>query len=113
MVAKNHGAVATIGIINATPGAVNTIPSRAEFTIDLRHPSDDAIATIEAEFKDRAKVIAEDGSERGCTLQWETTRDQSAVVFNAVAIACVRTSAQGSVDVTEVMDIQSGAGHDR
>lgn len=108
---QTHGGVATVGIIHASPGAVNTIPGHVSFTVDLRHPSDAAIAVIESEFKAQAEVIARSESEKGCTVEWQTSRDQPAVTFHPAAVECVRDAA-AAVGGDDCMDIQSGAGHD-
>ncbi|WP_029356018.1 allantoate amidohydrolase [Bosea sp. 117] len=51
--ADRHGMVATVGRVHVDPGAVNVIPSRVVFTIDLRSPSDlsrrDALTRFERE----------------------------------------------------------------
>jgi allantoate deiminase len=47
--------VGTVGRIEAQPGAMNVIPGKAKFSLDVRAPTDEkrhaAIATIRAEFE--------------------------------------------------------------
>jgi len=52
--AREKGAVATVGIIEhgeQASGSSNTIPGSAQFTIDLRSPSEKAIVEITAELQ--------------------------------------------------------------
>lgn len=42
------GAVATVGTMAFEPGAINVIPSRVRFTVDLRNPSEDRLRGQEA-----------------------------------------------------------------
>lgn len=119
-IAGRYGAVATTGIVHAFPGSFNTVPGRTDFTIDLRHPSDAAIAAIDAEFRARASHIAAHDSARGCRVEWHIARNQAAVTFDPAAIACVRQSAHQltaaaagpSAPQRLVLEMQSGAGHD-
>jgi acetylornithine deacetylase/succinyl-diaminopimelate desuccinylase-like protein len=43
-IATRHGGLATVGIIKADPGSVNTVPGRVTMSVDMRHHSDDALA---------------------------------------------------------------------
>ncbi|HLL27674.1 MAG TPA: allantoate amidohydrolase [Xanthobacteraceae bacterium] len=52
------GMVATVGIIEAKPGAVNIIPGTARFTIDLRDASDTARKKAIADFRTECGKIA-------------------------------------------------------
>jgi acetylornithine deacetylase/succinyl-diaminopimelate desuccinylase-like protein len=42
-------AVATVGLLESQPKSRNVVPGSVFFTIDLRHPSDDVVAAMEAE----------------------------------------------------------------
>src|SRR5207244_3758389 len=53
--------VATVGRIEAMPGATNVIPGNVRFTIDLRAPRDDQRRTAAAEVR---AAIAEIGARR-------------------------------------------------
>lgn len=44
----------TIGRLALSPGSVNTIPERAEFTVDLRHPEAEVLAAIDRDLGDLA-----------------------------------------------------------
>jgi allantoate deiminase len=52
------GTVATIGMIEAKPGAVNIIPGNVRFTLDLRAVSDDVRNQAIAAFKRECETIA-------------------------------------------------------
>jgi acetylornithine deacetylase/succinyl-diaminopimelate desuccinylase-like protein len=51
----NHApdAVATVGLIESRPNSRNVVPGSVFFTIDLRHPSDDVVAAMEAAARQR------------------------------------------------------------
>ncbi len=50
--------VATVGIIEARPGAANIVPGEVSFTLDLRSASDEARKTAIGRFKSEAGAIA-------------------------------------------------------
>jgi len=99
--------VATVGRIEAQPGAVNVIPDKARFTIDLRAPADAermaAISDIEREFR----AIA---MRRAVGVDMKRTYEEAAATCapwlvkqleEAVARAGIRA-----------LRLPSGAGHD-
>lgn len=66
--ASNGKTVSTIGCIEFQPNAVNVIPSKAIFTVDLRNPDENALQAeektladylVELEKTDRVKITAE------------------------------------------------------
>ncbi len=99
--------VATVGRIEALPGAVNVIPARAGFTIDLRSPSDatrqQALDALHATFADIA-------ARRGVSLAMTPFYDEAAAPcaphLQQALEAAVR--AQG----IRPLSLPSGAGHD-
>ncbi len=64
--------VATVGRIEALPGAVNVIPGDAVFTIDLRSPDDAARNAASAAIMGDLEAIA---GRRGLTIAVEQTHD--------------------------------------
>lgn len=44
---SNESTVATVGCINFEPNAINVIPSRAEFTVDVRNPNEEKLKNEE------------------------------------------------------------------
>lgn len=51
--------VATVGCIRRQPNAINVIPSRAEFTVDLRDPDEARLQAEEAALTDFLRELAE------------------------------------------------------
>jgi allantoate deiminase len=99
--------VATVGRIEALPGAVNVIPSGARFTIDIRSPDDavrqDAIARLERKFRDIA-------DRRGAGVTLARSYDEPAAVcapwlVEQLAAAVARAGIRP-------LRLPSGAGHD-
>lgn len=65
-VAREHGVVATVGRLEARPGAVNVVPGQASFTVDLR-AADDALRRAALEdLEHRVTLLA---ARRGLTVQ--------------------------------------------
>ena len=54
-----HGMVATVGRIEAGPGAANIVPGIVRFTLDLRTPSDTARKRAIERFEAESYAIAE------------------------------------------------------
>jgi allantoate deiminase len=99
--------VATVGRIEALPGAVNVIPSGARFTIDIRSPSDAvrnaALAKLHQEFSATT-------TRRGVTVHLERTYDEAAAtcapwLIEQLEPAVARTGIRP-------LCLPSGAGHD-
>jgi allantoate deiminase len=99
--------VATVGRIEALPGAVNIIPNRVSFTVDLRAMADRARQDAVAQFERDAGDIA---TARGLKVETE--------VFHDVAMApcdanLQRLLAEAVADLGhKPVRLPSGAGHD-
>jgi N-carbamoyl-L-amino-acid hydrolase len=95
----------TIGRVEVQPGSPNTVPGRASFTIDMRHPSNDVLETHEHKLK--AIVAARVAP---CAGRIERVTCVPPTDFNPVVIDLVRAKA----DALQLanMDMPSGAGHD-
>ena len=104
---EGGGAVATIGVVEVSPGSTNVVPGAAKATIDLRHPHDDALDRMEAAFRAEAAGI---GRDLGIEIRFDTTWAAPAVRFDNDCIAAVRAAAEASG--LGYRDIVSGAGHD-
>jgi allantoate deiminase len=109
-IARAHSAdsmVATVGRIEALPGAVNIIPNRADFTIDLRAMADAARNEAVAQFERQARDIAK---ARRLKVSFE--------LFHEIATApcdaeLQRLLAQALGDLGHAaVTLPSGAGHD-
>jgi len=101
------GLVATVGKIDAKPGAANVIASEATLTLDVRHSSDDTRTSGLEELIRHAKEIA---TRRGLSLRHNTLSSQKAVAMDPFLIreierAIAKTGCQPHRMV-------SGAGHD-
>lgn len=99
--------VATIGRVAVAPGAVNVIPSRASFTVDLRSPSDAARKTAMNRFDAAFAGIAE---ARGVGHATKRFYDEAA----APCTAAFREGLAGAIRRHGVrpLELPSGAGHD-
>jgi len=101
------GGVGTVGLIESQPNSRNVIPGQVFFTVDLRHPSDDAVAAMEAAMRAAFERIA---AAAKLTLAVECVWNSPAVRFDAGCIDSVRrAAAAGGYPARE---ITSGAGHD-
>ena len=99
--------VATAGLIEALPGAVNVIPGAARFTIDVRAPADSVRAEAIADLERELGAIAE---RRGVGMAMRRT-------YDAPAAACAPWLIDGleaAVARTGIRPrrLPSGAGHD-
>ncbi len=106
-VARARGIVATVGRIDAKPGAANVIPGEAAFTIDLRAPEDHVRIEAQAELDRTLAAIADR----------ERVRLTIARTHEAPAVQCCprlqRLLAAATRDAGHrVIHLPSGAGHD-
>ncbi len=108
-VGRRHAphAVATVGLIEAQPNSRNVIPGKTFFTIDIRHPEDAVLATMEEEITSELNAIAEAS---GVTLALEPVWNSPPVPFAADCVGAVRDAARDlGLSWREII---SGAGHD-
>lgn len=102
-----ENAVATVGEIEAEPGAVNVIPGFVRCSLDVRHPEDSARdAAVRAIF-DEAHVV---GRRRGITVEAEQYHEHPAVRLAAEIVAMAERAAKRAGYAT--IRMTSGAGHD-
>jgi beta-ureidopropionase / N-carbamoyl-L-amino-acid hydrolase len=95
----------TIGRVDVLPGSPNTVPGRATFTIDMRHPSDAVLETHEA----KLRAIVGDAA-APCTATIERVTAVPPTIFDPDVVDLVRGTAR-MLGLTN-MDMPSGAGHD-
>ena len=105
--AAGEGLVATVGRIEAAPGAVNVIPGQVTFTLDIRAPENRQRDTAVARIDESLKAIA---ARRDLELDIERLYDESAVachpgLMDQLDKAIAR---QG----LRPLRLPSGAGHD-
>ncbi|KAH6662677.1 putative beta-alanine synthase [Plectosphaerella plurivora] len=111
-VAKRHGALASTGVLKMPPSSsTNTIASNISFTLDIRHPEDAVVDTVQAECLAAFEALAkEDG--RGVGFSWTLDTDSPATKFDDECIAAVENAADALVGPEGWLHITSGAGHD-
>ena len=95
----------TIGRVEVSPGSPNTVPGKAVFTIDMRHPDDSVLADREAAIE---RLLAEKPAP--CTAGLEKIGAMPPTDFDPKVIGLVRDTARG-LGLSH-MDMPSGAGHD-
>lgn len=122
-IATKHAAVVTTGILNVSPGSVNTIAGHVRFTLDVRAPQDSTVAAVERELKRDFAALATgenvggllDGATvgRAVSVSWQTDSESAATMFDQQCVEIVRASAKVLTgDDGLLRDMTSGAGHD-
>jgi allantoate deiminase len=101
------GLVATVGRVEAMPGATNVIAAECRASLDVRHADDDVRREAVASLLTEADRIART---RGLSIEHTTRLDQGAVAMDAGLLAVLHRAAARSVGTPHVMT--SGAGHD-
>ena len=99
--------VATVGRLEAAPGAVNVIPGQVTFTLDIRAPKNDQRQAAIARLETQLKAIAE---RRGLTLTIERLYDEGAVACDPILMSEIDRAIQGQG--IRPLRLPSGAGHD-
>ena len=101
------GTIATVGKIEAEPGAVNVIPGVARCNVDVRH-AEDAMrdAAVSAIFEE-AQAIAR---RRGIAVEARQYHEHPAVQLNAAIVEMAAQAVKRAGYAT--MRMTSGAGHD-
>ncbi|MBK1881279.1 M20 family metallo-hydrolase [Luteolibacter pohnpeiensis] len=106
--AREHSPlVGTVGQIQVHPGASNAIPQVAEFTVDLRHPDDEALEHHLGELRNAFDAIA---NRRDLDFGWEIVQQNGAVDCDPDLTKILLASLE-SVTGAHGM-LPSGAGHD-
>jgi allantoate deiminase len=104
---QHDGVVATVGRIEAHPGAVNVIPGRTTFTIDLRAADDATRDSCVAAIHSAIEAIA---SRRQCTAEIALMHTEPATTcapeITAALTRAIEAEGMGPVALS------SGAGHD-
>ncbi len=95
----------TIGRVEVSPGSPNTVPGKAVFTIDMRHPQDAVLTAHEATLE---AIVAAKATP--CPARIERVTNVPPTDFDPTVIGLVREKAAG-LGLTH-KDRPSGAGHD-
>ncbi len=107
MRARGQDGRGTVGRLEVRPNSPNTIPGEVRFSVEFRHPSDDEIARLAAQFPREAGFIARDA---GLRLDISPRHRIAAQPFDPACIALVEQAAAGLGLPARRMI--SGAGHD-
>ncbi len=99
--------VATVGFVEANPGATNVIAGEARATLDIRHASDRARTEALDELIRQAETIV---AQRGVTVKWRTLLSQNAVAMDPFLTEQIEQAIQKAG--CEPHRMASGAGHD-
>jgi allantoate deiminase len=106
--ANSHpGLVATVGQIEANPGATNVIAGEVRMTLDLRHRSDDVRGRVADILVQLAEEIVE---RRGLSLRRRVLLNQKAVAMNPFLVDQIEEAIRKTGRQPHRM--VSGAGHD-
>lgn len=106
-VASNTPTVATVGCMEFEPNAINVIPSKATFTVDLRDPDEEHLLAEEAALAAYLDTIA---TEEQVTISTERLARFQPVTFDSGIVAEIEAAAAGRG--LRSRRITSGAGHD-
>ncbi|MBZ9959829.1 Zn-dependent hydrolase [Mesorhizobium sp. BR1-1-14] len=105
--ASNTPTVATVGTMRFEPNAINVIPSRAVFTIDLRDPFEHRLQAEEAALAAHLEELA---AAEGVTISVERLARFEPVIFDSRIVELIEAAAINRGLVSKRMT--SGAGHD-
>ncbi|MBX4924843.1 Zn-dependent hydrolase [Rhizobium binae] len=103
----NTPTVATVGCMTFEPNAINVIPSRATFTIDLRDPDEDRLRQEEAALEAHLAQVAK---EEGVSFEVERLARFQPVAFDGKIVELIEKAAARRGHTVRRMT--SGAGHD-
>lgn len=96
-----------VGEIGTHPGSRNTVPAHVDFTVDLRHPDDDALTELDGSLRSLVTRVTSEMALAGDVRQiWHSPT----VRFASECVGAVRAAAD-TVGYSH-MDVFSGAGHD-
>ncbi|MGL5017895.1 MAG: M20 family metallo-hydrolase [Luteolibacter sp.] len=99
--------VITVGKIQVHPGASNSIPQSATFTIDLRHPED---TTRRSSVKTLRTAFLQIAADRHLHLDWQPIQDNNATLCDPALSSSLLTSLTSITGSR--LTLPSGAGHD-
>jgi N-carbamoyl-L-amino-acid hydrolase len=108
-IANDHGpgGRGTVGYIEASPNGRNVITGAVTLCVDLRHPDDDQLLSMNDALESAIRAIAE---ARRLDLAFAQIWHSPALDFDPACVGSVRHAAAEAG--YEALDIVSGAGHD-
>jgi allantoate deiminase len=99
--------VATVGRIQALPGAMNVVPGEVKVTLDVRHPKDESRHAAVAHLLTKAQAA---GEMRGVKVQAVVKSEQRAVPMDReLTLKLHQAAERAGFDAKPMF---SGAGHD-
>jgi allantoate deiminase len=101
------GLVATVGRLEARPGAPNVVPGAAVASLDVRHADDAVREAAVAALRAQAQRI---GAARGVEVAWREIMSAPAVAADGALTASLAAAVAGRG--LPVVTLASGAGHD-
>jgi len=107
VVGSNQPTVATVGCMRFEPDAINVIPSRAIFTVDIRDPDEARLQAEEAALADYLVALA---TAENVSITVERLARFEPVVFDPGIVALIEQAAATRGLASKRMT--SGAGHD-
>jgi allantoate deiminase len=99
--------VATVGRIEALPGAMNVVPGESIVTLDVRHPKDESRHAAIAHLLTKAQAA---GETRGVKVRAQVLSEQKAVPMDRDLTVKLRQAAERAGH--DAKSMFSGAGHD-
>lgn len=112
--AIQHGVLASVGVMRASPGSVNTVADSVLMSLDVRAGSNDALSLYLEKLRYQIDQLANDsesGDWQRVIYKLHETFSSPAVKFHPDAIRCVEESTR-SITGQEGRKMTSGAGHD-
>lgn len=104
---KYAGAVATVGVCTISPNAVNTVPEKVEFSLDIRSMNSNELHSLE---KDILKHLEKTVQERNLTYEMQTKLEVEPSDMDDKLKSYLRQSVL-KLGYSSI-NINSGAGHD-
>jgi hydantoinase/carbamoylase family amidase len=105
--ASRDGTLATVGTMNASPGAFNVVPCAAEFNVDIRSIDPGALESSEADLHRLLQRIAD---EEQLTVSWDRIYELEPLPLDERLIATCELAA--TEEGASHQRLPSGAGHD-
>jgi allantoate deiminase len=105
--AAEEGLVATVGRLAVSPGAINVIPGKVTFTLDIRAPENAQRKTAVAALKEKLSAIAK---RRGLELEIELLYEEGAVACDEGLMRQLDAAIERQG--IRALRLPSGAGHD-
>lgn len=107
-IGRATGVIATVGRLEALPGAVNVVPGLVDFSLDLRAADDDA---RDAAWAQILASIQDTCDQRNLSLSWEEIHSAPTVACAPWLMDAVKQGI-GATGDSQPMEIWSRAGHD-